>query len=307
MYRLHLNYTICFVARTKGIGRQGFRNSTSAKSDETQIIVVCTWRILHSLPPKRVFFPSIRQCRMSKECLLQATLTFWRLIVINVLFCLEDSLFPKTVTFRWKVLVLVKSSVRVKMSMERRSWWHWKGKPTYCEKTLSQCQISHRLDQDGNRDSAVTARRLTRDAWRVYLFCRHVWDLEDYMARFDSRLPVGRVSQSVWHSLRAGRSGDRKSRWDEIFRTRPNRPWGPPSLLYNGYRVSFPGVKRTGRRVEHPPHLVPRLKTECSHTSTPPGPSWSVLRWTVPLLYLYFLSPPGQNGLLLEKPKSEYC
>jgi hypothetical protein len=23
----------------------------------------------------------------------------------------------------------------------------------------------------------------------------------------------------------------------EIFRTRPNRPWGPPSLLYNGYRV----------------------------------------------------------------------
>jgi hypothetical protein len=28
----------------------------------------------------------------------------------------------------------------------------------------------------------------------------------------------------------------------EIFRTRPDRPWGPPSLLYNGYRV-FPGGK----------------------------------------------------------------
>ena len=27
---------------------------------------------------------------------------------------------------------------------------------------------------------------------------------------------------------------------DEIFRTCPNRLWGPPSLLYNGYRV-FPG------------------------------------------------------------------
>jgi len=26
----------------------------------------------------------------------------------------------------------------------------------------------------------------------------------------------------------------------EIFRTSPDRPWGPPSLLYNGYRV-FPG------------------------------------------------------------------
>jgi hypothetical protein len=27
------------------------------------------------------------------------------------------------------------------------------------------------------------------------------------------------------------------SRWGEIFHTRPDRPWGPPSLLYNGYRV----------------------------------------------------------------------
>ena len=31
----------------------------------------------------------------------------------------------------------------------------------------------------------------------------------------------------------------------EIFRTRSDRPWGPPSLLYNGYRV-FPGGKTDG-------------------------------------------------------------
>jgi hypothetical protein len=37
-----------------------------------------------------------------------------------------------------------------------------------------------------------------------------------------------------------------ESRWgDEIFRTRPDRPWGPPSLLYKGYRV-FPGGKAAG-------------------------------------------------------------
>ena len=32
-----------------------------------------------------------------------------------------------------------------------------------------------------------------------------------------------------------------ESRWGEIFR-RLDRPWGPPILLYNGYRV-FPGGK----------------------------------------------------------------
>ena len=31
----------------------------------------------------------------------------------------------------------------------------------------------------------------------------------------------------------------------EIFRTRPDRPWDPPNLLYNGYRV-FPGGKAAG-------------------------------------------------------------
>jgi len=45
----------------------------------------------------------------------------------------------------------------------------------------------------------------------------------------------------------------------QIFRTRPDRPWGPPSLLYNWYRV-FPGVKREGRGVD--PHLGQRLKKE---------------------------------------------
>ena len=40
---------------------------------------------------------------------------------------------------------------------------------------------------------------------------------------------------------------------DEIFRTRPDRPWDPPSILYNGYRV-FPGGKvRPGRAADHSP------------------------------------------------------
>ena len=29
--------------------------------------------------------------------------------------------------------------------------------------------------------------------------------------------------------------------WGEIFRTCPDRPWGQPSLLYDGYRVNLRG------------------------------------------------------------------
>ena len=44
-----------------------------------------------------------------------------------------------------------------------------------------------------------------------------------------------------------------ESRWGEIFRTCPDRPWGPPSLLYNGYGV-FPGGKvRSGRDADLSP------------------------------------------------------
>jgi hypothetical protein len=39
----------------------------------------------------------------------------------------------------------------------------------------------------------------------------------------------------------------------EIFCTCPDRPWGPPSLLYNGYRV-FPGGKLRPRRDADPSH-----------------------------------------------------
>jgi hypothetical protein len=42
------------------------------------------------------------------------------------------------------------------------------------------------------------------------------------------------------------------------------------SHLYNGYRVSFLGVKRPGRDVDHLPHPAPTLKKKYSYTSTSP-------------------------------------
>ena len=49
-----------------------------------------------------------------------------------------------------------------------------------------------------------------------------------------------------------------ESRWGRDFSARPDRPWGQPNLLYNGYRV-FPGVKcGRGILLTTYPLLVPR-------------------------------------------------
>jgi len=56
----------------------------------------------------------------------------------------------------------------------------------------------------------------------------------------------------------------------EIFRTCPDRPWGPPSLLCDGYRV-FPGGKdRPGCDADPSPTSSAMVKKEQSYTSTPP-------------------------------------
>ena len=52
------------------------------------------------------------------------------------------------------------------------------------------------------------------------------------------------------NSLRAGRSGSNPG-WGEVLRTCPDRPWGPPGTLYNGYWV-FPGDK-AARAWPYPP------------------------------------------------------
>jgi len=46
----------------------------------------------------------------------------------------------------------------------------------------------------------------------------------------------------------------------EMFRTRPDRPSGPPSLAYNVYRVSFPWVKRPDRDINHSPPSSAEVK-----------------------------------------------
>jgi len=70
-------------------------------------------------------------------------------------------------------------------------------------------------------------------------------------------------------------SGPRRGR---IFRAHPDLLWGPPSLLYIRYRVSFPGIKWLGRDVDHPPPSSTKVKERVElYLYSPSGPSCPVL------------------------------
>ena len=67
----------------------------------------------------------------------------------------------------------------------------------------------------------------------------------------------------------------------EISRTHPDRPWGPPSLLYNGYRI-FPW-SNAAEAWRWPPTLSSanvkeRVELYLYSTSEP---SWPVLGWNL--------------------------
>jgi hypothetical protein len=85
-------------------------------------------------------------------------------------------------------------------------------------------------------------------------------------------------------------------RWRRDF-PNPPRPaltdqlWSPPSLLYIGYRVSFPGVKRLGRGVDHPPPSSAEVKDRVElYLYSPSEPYWSVVWWNLPLRLLHYYS-----------------
>jgi hypothetical protein len=66
-----------------------------------------------------------------------------------------------------------------------------------------------------------------------------------------------------------------ESRWGARF---SDRPYGPPSLQYNGYRVSFLGVKRPGRDADHPPASSAEVKEKVQlYLYSSSEPSWRVI------------------------------
>ena len=81
---------------------------------------------------------------------------------------------------------------------------------------------------------------------------------------------VGRVAQSVQRLATGWTVRGSNPGGGEIFRTCPDWPWGPPSLLYNGYRLFQGGKERPGRDADPSPPPSAVVKKEQSYISIPP-------------------------------------
>jgi len=70
----------------------------------------------------------------------------------------------------------------------------------------------------------------------------------------------------------------------EIFGTRPERPWGPPSLRWNGHRALFPHIERLGCSFSQPSPFKAEVKERVElYLYSLYGPSLSVLGQTLRL------------------------
>jgi len=91
---------------------------------------------------------------------------------------------------------------------------------------------------------------------------------------------VGRVAQSVKRLTTSLTVRDRIPVGTR-FSARPDRPWGPPSLLYNGYWAFTVGKVRPERAADHSPHSSAAVMEEKSYTPTQPlshtGPVTGIL------------------------------
>jgi hypothetical protein len=96
-----------------------------------------------------------------------------------------------------------------------------------------------------------STHKVTWGAWTI------AWHQRNLSRRWQNKFPYW--PKSPWSNPGG----------DKMFRTRPDRSWGPLRLLYNAYRVNFPRVKRPGSGVNHLPLLAPRLKKEYGCTYTP--------------------------------------
>ena len=99
---------------------------------------------------------------------------------------------------------------------------------------------------------------------------------------------VGGVAQSVWRLATGWTVRGLNPGGGEIFLTSPDRPWGPLSLLYNGYRVFPGGRERPVRYADPSPHSSAVVMKGQSYNFTPPMGRTGPQCLYKGALYLYF-------------------
>ena len=81
--------------------------------------------------------------------------------------------------------------------------------------------------------------------------CRQIHGLS--LLKNENELRNSRMRSNAWLSLTTGWTVRVLIPSGVRFSAHPDQPWGPPSLLYNGYWI-FPGGKvRPGRAADHSP------------------------------------------------------
>jgi len=86
--------------------------------------------------------------------------------------------------------------------------------------------------------------------------------------------------------------------WVRVICYSPKRPdlrWGPPSLLFSGYRGYFPGVERLEHEADNSPQTSAEVKNNRNCTSTPTWTTFLVLTFRVSNTD-YIVSNEGMTG-----------